>query len=220
MAARAAPRPREAEFFRRVLNSKTPPARPDPKPRARPPTNIFPAPAAPPPPRSRRDVPCRPRRGRRTFCCGPPRAYRTGGPSAAGLRPRWSWPSWWRPLRQSGSCDGRGSLLCWLLLLFRPWLLFLRRSLLAGRLLRRNCLLHGVACTRSCAVTARQLFLAQHRLHTSDVFLQLADFLQALGLSHLQLKLHLEELVSHVPLLMGQFDIGQIANLVYIHRSE
>src|ERR1035438_2862325 len=74
--------------------------------------------------RSRRDAPCRPRRGRRTFCCGPPRAYRTGGPFAAGLRPRWSWPSWWRPLRQSGSCDGRGSLLCWLLLLFRPWLTF------------------------------------------------------------------------------------------------
>ena len=39
-----------AGFFCRELNSKMPRARPNPAPRVRPPTNNFPAPAAPPPP--------------------------------------------------------------------------------------------------------------------------------------------------------------------------
>src|SRR5271157_4623502 len=96
---------------------------------------------------------------------------------------------------------------------FRHDLLFLRRGLLTGRLLRfhwragrrRPC--HWrLGCGRS--VAAGQLFLAHHGLYARNVLLQLADLLQALGLSHLQLKLHLEELIRELALLMEQFGIG------------
>src|SRR5271157_705010 len=96
---------------------------------------------------------------------------------------------------------------------FSHCLLFLRRSLLTGRLLRfhwragrrRSC--HWrLGCGRS--VAAGELFLAHHRLYARNVLLQLADLLQALGLSHLQLKLHLEELIRELALLMEQFGIG------------
>src|ERR1035437_1572138 len=53
MAIRAAPFPRSPGFFYQALNSKTLPALPNPKPRALLPTNNFPAPAVPPPPRDR-----------------------------------------------------------------------------------------------------------------------------------------------------------------------
>src|SRR5271157_223016 len=92
-------------------------------------------------------------------------------------------------------------------------LLFLRRSLLTGRLLRfhwragrrRPC--HWlIGCGRT--VAAGQLFLAHYGLYAGNVLLQLADLLQALGLSHLQLKLHFEELIRELTLLMEQFGIG------------
>jgi hypothetical protein len=54
-------------------------------------------------------------------------------------------------------------------------------------------------------------------VHARDVFLQLANLLQTFGLPHLQLKLHLEQLISQLALLMVQFDIGKVTNLVYIH---
>src|SRR5208283_3529771 len=99
-------------------------------------------------------------------------------------------------------------------------LLFLRRSPFGGCLLRfYRC------CRRRCclwlarSVVPGQFFLALHGLDASNVLLQLANLLQALGLSHLQLKLHLEELVRQLALLMKQFGIGQVADLFYIHRQ-
>src|ERR1019366_708056 len=42
---------------------------------------------------------------------------------------------------------------------------------------------------------------------------------QALRLSHIHLELQLEELVRQVPLLVLKFDVGQVANLIYLHKS-
>src|SRR5271157_1838218 len=61
-----------------------------------------------------RDAPCPARHAHRTSCCATPRVCRTGVPSAAALRPRWSWPSWWKPLHRSGSCGGLRRLFRWL----------------------------------------------------------------------------------------------------------
>ena len=62
------------------------------------------------------------------------------------------------------------------------------------------------------------LLLPHHGQHPRNIFLQLADLLQALGLPHLELELHLEELVRELALLVAQLDIGQVAYFVYIHR--
>ncbi len=67
------------------------------------------------------------------------------------------------------------------------------------------------------SIASRKLLLAYDGLYPRNVFLQLANLLQTLGLSHLQLKLHLEQLVGQLALLMVQFDIGQVSNFVYVH---
>src|SRR5271157_6666631 len=108
---------------------------------------------------------------------------------------------------------------------FGHGLLCLRRSLLGGRFLlfhwRRRffpwCRRRGLG--RGSGFATGQFLLALHRVDAGNVLLQLANLLQALGLSHLQLKLHLEELVRQLALLMKQFGIGQISYLLYIHGS-
>src|SRR5208337_3448816 len=169
-------------------------------------------------------APCLLRRARSTSCCSSLHACRTRGPSAAGLRPQWSWPSWWTPLCQSKSCGGRPRSLCWFQL-FRSWLTLspsqpawwpLSSFSLAPPLFSLVPPPRPWARKRLCH---RQFLLALHRVDAGNVLLQLANLLQALGLSHLQLKLHLEELVRQLALLMKQFGIGQISYLLYIHGS-
>ena len=52
------------------------------------------------------------------------------------------------------------------------------------------------------------ILFALHGEHPRNVFLQPAHLLQALGLSHLELKPQLEQLFAELALLMLQFDIG------------
>src|SRR5271165_2197448 len=96
-------------------------------------------------------------------------------------------------------------------------LLLLRGSLL-GHLLRRcgGLCRHGLHRSNA---AIRPALLALDGLHARDVLLQVADLLQALGLPHLQLELQLEQLIGQVTLLVGQLDVGQIADLLCVHLT-
>src|SRR6478752_910104 len=62
-----------------------------------------------------------------------------------------------------------------------------------------------------------QLALASDGLDPRYVPPQAANLFQALGLSHVELELQLEQLVAELPLLIVQFRVGLIANLVGFH---
>src|SRR6476661_2448908 len=62
-----------------------------------------------------------------------------------------------------------------------------------------------------------QLALASDGLHPRNVPAQAANLLQALGLSHVELKLQLKELVAQLALLGDQFVRGQITHFFRFH---
>src|SRR5205823_9204782 len=59
---------------------------------------------------------------------------------------------------------------------------------------------------------------ARDGLHPGNVLAQATQLLQALGLSHIQLELELEELIVHFLFLMTKFFVGKIANFFCFHR--
>src|ERR1700693_6307211 len=64
-------------------------------------------------------------------------------------------------------------------------------------------------CLRSAG--GRQFPFASNGLHPRDVLAQAANLLQALGLSHVELELQLEQLVVELMLLVAKFLARQIA---------
>src|SRR5450432_3570861 len=64
-----------------------------------------------------------------------------------------------------------------------------------------------------------QLALASDGLHPRNVPAQAANLLQALGLSHVELKLQLEKLVAQFALLGDQFVSRQISYFFRFHIS-
>jgi hypothetical protein len=53
-----------------------------------------------------------------------------------------------------------------------------------------------------------ELLFPQNRLDAGHVLAQSVNLVQALGLTHLELKLHAKELIIQLALLMGQLNIG------------
>src|SRR2546428_8448543 len=63
-------------------------------------------------------------------------------------------------------------------------------------------------------------FLLTHNgFDAGDILAQTANFLQALCLSHVELELQLEELVSELMLLMTKLDVGEVADFLRFHKS-
>src|SRR6266849_7289967 len=126
-------------------------------------------------------------RGRKTSYCAPPRAGRTGATSYASPSPRWSCACGWRrllpPLPCGAPAPAQQPMLIWTNALLRiPALSFLRRG-------------GALALTQDC-------------LDARNILAQAANFLQALRLPHVELKLQLEELVGELALLVVQLDVS------------
>src|SRR4029077_358973 len=127
----------------------------------------------------------------RTFLPWKPLVRKKHATFCAPLRPRWSCACGWKPLRSPLPCvvpSRAGSVVPWSLALFAP------------------------------RFSGGELALPGNCLHPRDVLAHAANLLQALGLSHVQLELQLEELVVHIMLLLAKFFSGQVANFVGFHQ--
>src|ERR1700675_3564688 len=65
---------------------------------------------------------------------------------------------------------------------------------------------------------SRALALAAYRLHPRNILAQPANLLQALCLSHVQLKFQLEELVGELAFLIAKLFFRQVSDFVYFHK--
>src|SRR4029077_9320901 len=131
------------------------------------------------------------RHGHRTSWPSKPRGHKKRATSCAPLRPRWSCACGWKRLPPPLPCAApprAGSVVPWFLALFAP------------------------------RFSGGELALPGNCLHPLDVLAHAANLLQALGLSHVQLELQLEELVVQIMLLLAKFFSGQVANFVGFHQ--
>src|SRR5579872_5856649 len=92
--------------------------------------------------------------------------------------------------------------------------------------LRRPCTF-AVACVLVSAIIVSPLFLltsgralalAEDRFDARNVLAQAANLLQALRLSHVQLKFQLEQLVGKLALLVAKLNVRQVSDFVYLHK--
>ena len=76
-----------------------------------------------------------------------------------------------------------------------------------------SAILFFLRCAGPCQFT-----LARDGLHPRNVPPQPADLFQALGLSHVELELQLEQLVAQLMLLVLELGIGQVSDLFCVHN--